>query len=116
VSRWLSWSDFFSRQVQDLQFPTHHADTGREAPHGFDPFTQFGQTHIGLLFHFGAEEVVAGLQGAGWAAGVGQRGTTAAIPPAIQPLFEGGLMDAEPGCHFGFGAFAGVVRGDGAVA
>jgi hypothetical protein len=99
-----------------LEFPTHHADTSREAGGGFDPFTQFDQADIGLLFHFGAEQVVPGREGARRAAGVGQRGATARVALAIPPLFEGGLMDAEARGHFAEAALAGFNRSDGPIA
>jgi hypothetical protein len=50
-SRALSWSDFFARPVQPLDFAHHHGGVGVRAGFGFDLLTQFGMADIGLGFN-----------------------------------------------------------------
>ena len=99
-----------------LEFPAHHAGAGHDAYRSFDPFTQFSQADVGLLLHFGAEEVVAALQGAGRTAGVGQGSATTGVPLTVQPLFERGFVYTEASRHFSFTAFARFICAHGPVA
>src|SRR5437867_11652528 len=71
VSRWLSWSDFFSRQMQMLQLSTHHAGTRL---HPFDlcgAYTQFGEGDVRLFLGFGADEFRTGMESAFRSVGLG---------------------------------------------
>lgn len=87
MSRWLSWSDFFSRQIQQLQFAAHHAGADCDAVGLLHPLAQLVQGDIRLPGDFGAQPSRIRGQGAAAATGVGPRGTTAGVSHARTQAF-----------------------------
>jgi hypothetical protein len=112
VSRWLSCSDFFSRQAQIAQFAAHHAGTGR---HAFDlgyTGTQFGQSHVGLALNFGAQERRTVAEGTAWSVPLRQRCAGARLTPTPPPFLDGGKVNAEGFGNFALVLLTGFDRGD----
>src|SRR6266498_864663 len=94
---------FFSRQVQKLQFPTHHAWAHHPVFGFLDPLAQLAERSIRSLFDFGSNQALGTLQGPFGTMVEGQSRTTARVSPAVPPLFQRRFMDTELRGHLRLG-------------
>ncbi len=97
VSRRLSWSDFFSRQMQTLQLSAHGTGTNLHANVAGQDGRQFAECDVWLSLHFGTNEWSIVLEYTFQTVRWRQRRCVACLPLSSQPFLHGRQTNTK-GC------------------